>query len=294
MEQHLEPAEGVITSPFDAIKHTSPEGAEYWSARELMPLMGYGKWQSFEVPLKRAMKSAENQGQTSAFTRSRKRVQAGDGSTERVDFHLTRFAAYLVAMNGDPNKPKVAAAQAYFATRTREAEVTEQRLALPQTYAEALRELATTYEQKTALETQNTALENENRALTGGDGITIRQFIKTYFTAPNERAFFEWFYYHGYLIDGRQYNDDGTSARSGSGPKTRWDHQHPTYIGREYFKLVPTGTKKYGGARAKVIPEKALNLVQLLLKAKDLPTQMTKNGQTALDQYTNPGQLHVV
>lgn len=167
-------------------------------------------------------------------------------------------------------------------------------LALPQTYAEALRELATTVEARTLLEAQNTALQTENRALTGGNGITIRAFIKTYFTAPNERAFFEWFYYHGYLIDGRQYNDDGTSARSGSGPKTRWDHQHPTYIGREYFKLVPTGTKKYGGARAKVIPEKALNLVQLLLKAKDLPTQMTKNGQTALDQYTNPGQLHVV
>lgn len=166
--------------------------------------------------------------------------------------------------------------------------------ALPQTYAEALRELATTYEQKTALEAQNTALKTENRALTGGDGITIRQFIKTYFTAPNERAFFEWFYYHGYLIDGRQYNDDGTSARYNNGPKHRWDHQHPTYIGRAYFKLVPTGTKKYGGARAKVIPEKALNLVQLLLKAKDLPTQMTKNGQTAYDQYTNPGQLHAI
>lgn len=40
-----------------------------------------------------------------------------------ADFHLTRFAAYLVAMNGDPNKSEVAAAQAYFAIRTREAEV---------------------------------------------------------------------------------------------------------------------------------------------------------------------------
>lgn len=209
----------------------------------------------------------------------------------RVDHIVTLDMAKEISMIQRTERGKQA--RQYFLECERKAKQ-KSTPALPQTYAEALRELATTYEQKTALEAQNTALKTENRALTGGEGITIRQFIKTYFTAPNERAFFEWFYYHGYLIDGRQYNEDGTSARSGSGPKHRWDHQHPTYIGRAYFKLVPTGTKKYGGARAKVIPEKALNLVQLLLKAKDLPTQMTKQGQAAYDQYTNPGQLHAI
>jgi DNA-damage-inducible protein D len=38
-----------------------------------------------------------------------------DGKTTK-DYKLSRFACYLVAMNGDVKKPAVAAAQAYFAT----------------------------------------------------------------------------------------------------------------------------------------------------------------------------------
>lgn len=128
MSNHLEPTNGKVhESPFDAIKRTREDGSEYWSARDLMPLMGYSAWRNFLVPIERARKSAENQGQAGAFAESRKRVEAGAGSTERLDFELTRFAAYLVAMNGDPNKPEVAAAQAYFAVRTREAETTPPR-----------------------------------------------------------------------------------------------------------------------------------------------------------------------
>ncbi|KZM71114.1 hypothetical protein AWN90_42135 [Nocardia terpenica] len=91
-----------------------------------MPLMGYTAWRNFMVPLERAMKAAANQGHdaTSHFAVSRKVVgrQQG-GGTERADYELSRFAAYLVAMNGDPNKAEVAAAQAYFAIQTRHAEV---------------------------------------------------------------------------------------------------------------------------------------------------------------------------
>lgn len=120
----LTPSTPSAESPFDAIKRTRPDGAEFWSARDLMPLLGYSAWRNFEVPLERARKSAEAQGHVVAehFAGSRKVASSGPSM---ADFQLSRFAAYLVAMNGDPNKSEVAAAQAYFAIRTREAEVAE-------------------------------------------------------------------------------------------------------------------------------------------------------------------------
>src|SRR5690625_4731338 len=138
-------------SPFDAIKRTrlGEDGAEYWSARDLMPLMGYSAWRNFEVPLHRAIASAENQGVDvdSNFARSRKVVT--EGKMPQVDYLLSRFAAYLVAMNGDPNKPEVAAAQHYFAVKTREAEVAPVReLTGPELMAKALLEAQSTLEAK--------------------------------------------------------------------------------------------------------------------------------------------------
>ncbi|QRV71386.1 antirepressor [Corynebacterium phage CL31] len=109
-----------------------------------------------------------------------------------------------------------------------DAETLIEKFHLPRNYGEALRELADTTEKVEELTVENTALK-------GGDGIRVKDFIKTYFTAPNERAIFEWFYFNGYLIDGRLQDDDGRALRgSGGGPKLRWDHMHPTYIGRLY------------------------------------------------------------
>lgn len=88
------------------------------------------------------MKAAENQGQSEAFNRSVNRVPAGGGFTVKQDVEMSRFAAYLTAMNGDPNKPEVAAAQGYFAVQTHVAETATPTPAIPQTYSEALRAAA--------------------------------------------------------------------------------------------------------------------------------------------------------
>ena len=136
-------------SPFDSIKRIGEDGAEYWSARDLMPLMGYGAWHNFMIPVKRARKSSENVGMTCNFNDVVKVVEReGRGGVERKDVHLDRMAAYLVAMNGDPNKPEVAAAQTYFAVQTRVAETQPPALSLPQDYPSALRELASQVEAK--------------------------------------------------------------------------------------------------------------------------------------------------
>ncbi len=83
--------------------------------------MGYDAWDRFSLVINRAIRSSENTGTFSGQAFSEIRGIGSDASAQ-LDYRLSRYAAYLVAMNGDPNKPPVAAAQAYFAMRTREAE----------------------------------------------------------------------------------------------------------------------------------------------------------------------------
>ena len=114
------------SSPFDAIRHFDESGNEYWVARQLMPLLGYGSWRRFDDAINRAKISIEVTGLTvvnhiAEAVNMVKRAQGGGSS--QLDYRLSRHACYLVAMNGDPRKPEIAAAQAYFVAKTRQAEV---------------------------------------------------------------------------------------------------------------------------------------------------------------------------
>ncbi len=118
-------------SPFEAIRHTSPDGGEYWRARELAETLGYARWRNFETAVKSAMIACESSGQAVSdhMAEVRQMVALGSGSQRAVqDYHLSRYACYLIVQNADPSKPIVALGQTYFAIQTRRQELQDSRL----------------------------------------------------------------------------------------------------------------------------------------------------------------------
>ncbi|MEU3665729.1 phage antirepressor KilAC domain-containing protein [Streptomyces virginiae] len=107
-------------SPFDRIRREDETG-EYWLARDLQPLLGYARWEDFKNSIERAKQAITNTGQA-AHLHASERPEAS-GNTLRSNYRLSRYGAYMIAMNGDPRKPEVAAAQTYFAIQTRKAEL---------------------------------------------------------------------------------------------------------------------------------------------------------------------------
>lgn len=129
MDTHEDQSLIPSLSSFESLKRLNDHGVEYWSARDLQPLLGYAKWQRFENALKKAIESCKMSGNNPDhhFTGSGKQIEFGKGSTQMVeDYHLSRFACYLIAQNGDPRKPEIAQAQKYFAIQTRRQEISDQ------------------------------------------------------------------------------------------------------------------------------------------------------------------------
>lgn len=123
----------TIKSKFDQTIHIDDEsGGEYWMARELMPLLGYERWENFDNAIKRSMESCKTSGiaMSDHFREITKMVKLGSGAQRNVkDYMLTRYACYLIAQNGDPKKEEIAFAQSYFAVQTRKQELIEERIA---------------------------------------------------------------------------------------------------------------------------------------------------------------------
>ncbi len=129
---------------FEGLKETNEHGAEYWSARELQPNLGYNQWRRFEDAIKRAITSCEQSGNEPSyhFASAGKMIEVGKGGQRKVsDYHLSRFACYLIAQNGDPRKAEIAQAQKYFAIQTRRQELSDQ-LAADQERLEIRRQTA--------------------------------------------------------------------------------------------------------------------------------------------------------
>jgi DNA-damage-inducible protein D len=74
-EENLVPVENA---GFEDLKKTNAYGAEFWSARELQPLLGYNHWRSFEKAVQKAVTSCEQSGNDPDhhFARARKPIGA--------------------------------------------------------------------------------------------------------------------------------------------------------------------------------------------------------------------------
>lgn len=122
-----EDVELIYESLFESIKHINEYGMEYWTARELMPVLEYKQWRQFSDAIDRAKKACETSGNRvfDYFADARKIVKTGVATKEIEDYHLSRYACYLIAMNGDPRKKAIAMAQSYFAIKTRQQELSE-------------------------------------------------------------------------------------------------------------------------------------------------------------------------
>ena len=112
---------------FEDIKHIRSDGSEYWSARELAPVLDYIQWRNFEKVISRAMIACENSGHSVSddFAEVSKIVEVGATTTPTKDYELSRYACYLIVQNGDPRKDVIALGQTYFAMQTYRQEVAD-------------------------------------------------------------------------------------------------------------------------------------------------------------------------
>lgn len=113
---------------FEDIKHINEFGEEFWYARDLQNVLGYKQWRRFSDVIERAIDACANSGNTSSdhFANVGKMVELGSGSKRTVDdYMLSRYACYLIVMNGDSRKEIIALGQTYFAVKTRQQELIE-------------------------------------------------------------------------------------------------------------------------------------------------------------------------
>lgn len=107
MENNIE----ISFNVFDDIKHVDDDGREFWYARELMPVLDYDLWRSFDRVINNAKISCQNNkfDVSDHFAEVGKLVSIGSKSTRKIkDYKLSRYACYLIVENSDPRKKIIA------------------------------------------------------------------------------------------------------------------------------------------------------------------------------------------
>lgn len=120
-----------LTNDFESYTNQTQNGVEFWFARDLQHLLDYTEWRNFTKVINKAKTACEIAGHLiiDHFVDINKTIAMPKGASKDIpDFMLTRFACYLIAQNGDPQKEPIAFAQNYFAVQTRKYEIIEQRI----------------------------------------------------------------------------------------------------------------------------------------------------------------------
>ena len=113
---------------FEGIKHINKYGQEFWYARELQKALEYTDYRNFELTIFKAMDACKNSNieVSDHFGETTEMVEIGSGAHRKLrSYKLSRYACYLIAMNGDSSKEVIALAQTYFAVKTRQQELIE-------------------------------------------------------------------------------------------------------------------------------------------------------------------------
>lgn len=115
-------------SLFESIRHVNEFDEEFWYARELQIALGYSKWGNFKKVIEKAIAACDNSENSieDHFAEVGKMVNIGSGAEREIeDLILSRYACYLIVMNGNSNKKIIALGQSYFAVKTRQQELIE-------------------------------------------------------------------------------------------------------------------------------------------------------------------------
>ena len=110
MEPHIQ----YVKTALDARMKVTPKGYPFWYARDVMEILAYENWENFVKVIEKAKVACDNSGRFSSkhFLETKEMVEIGSGAKrKRENVVLSRYASYLVAMNGDPSKPEVSTAQ---------------------------------------------------------------------------------------------------------------------------------------------------------------------------------------
>ncbi len=115
-------------SLFESIRHVNEYGQEFWYARELQIALEYKRWDKFLNVIEKAQTACDGSQNVISdhFSHVGKMVDIGSSAKRKIeDYELSRYACYLIVMNGSSDKEVIALGQSYFAIKTRQQELIE-------------------------------------------------------------------------------------------------------------------------------------------------------------------------